>query len=143
MPNRTLNTTVTDTGKPDTSKIGGLIRAHRYVADLTQVKLAQYLGKTQATVSEYELGTVLPPLDVLIQISQLFSKLIGRPVSLYDLTGIEALQDAEAKLPKVSDRAMKLDQILGSLDDSDPLKKYLTDIIKAKSESRDGEVTGN
>ncbi len=48
------------------------IKALRKKRGYTQERLAKELGKTKATVSDYEKGKSLPPLDILLKMSELF-----------------------------------------------------------------------
>ena len=63
------------------NNIGKRIRDLRKKNDLTQEKLADYLGVTYQSVSKWECGDSLPDTDNLITISKLFG------VSLDELVG--------------------------------------------------------
>lgn len=52
--------------------LSGNIRILRKKLGLTQENLAQKLGKTKATVSDYEKGKSLPPLDMLLMMCEIF-----------------------------------------------------------------------
>lgn len=52
------------------------IAQHRIAAGLTQAKLAEILGTTQATISNWESGT-LPRKKMLIKMANVFGCAIG------------------------------------------------------------------
>lgn len=48
------------------------IRANRRAMDLTQREIAEILGRTKETVSQYETGRVTPPMSVMAIYIKLF-----------------------------------------------------------------------
>lgn len=51
--------------------IPDLIKAVRKRHKLTQESLSRMLGKSRPTVTKYELGTVIPPGNILLKIQEL------------------------------------------------------------------------
>ena len=58
------------------------IRDLREDNDLTQAQVAEFLGVKQTTYSKYELGKILVPIDILIQLCEFYhvslDYLVGR-----------------------------------------------------------------
>ena len=58
------------------------IRDLREDNDLTQTQVAEFLGVKQTTYSKYELGKILVPIDILIQLCEFYhvslDYLVGR-----------------------------------------------------------------
>ena len=122
--------------KPEMAYFPKRLRELMDRSGLNQVELERRSSVDQSTISKYLRGTVEPTLESLMALARALR------CSLEDLTGLEALHEVEAKLPAVSDKAMKLAQFIEALDDSDPLKKYLLELIRAKSESHDTGASG-
>ena len=57
----------------DLVKIGKFIAELRKEYKLTQEQLGEKIGVTNKTVSRWENGNYLPPVDILLAISQLFN----------------------------------------------------------------------
>lgn len=55
--------------------IGKNIKAARKKKKLTQVQLANCIGKKEVTIRKYENGTILIPLDALCEISKILDVL--------------------------------------------------------------------
>ncbi|MGF6770651.1 transcriptional regulator with XRE-family HTH domain [Paraburkholderia sp. GAS199] len=53
-------------------RLGKAIARERAAMGLTQEELARALGVTQETISRFERGTVLPPLQRLLQLADVF-----------------------------------------------------------------------
>jgi len=49
------------------------IRVLRKKAGLTQIALAEKLGKTNVTVGDYERGRALPPLNIILELCDILS----------------------------------------------------------------------
>ena len=56
----------------DTKKIGTFLKELRNENGMTQEQLGEKIGVTNKTVSRWENGIFLPPVDILLAISQLF-----------------------------------------------------------------------
>ncbi len=67
--------------------LGLLIKNARKEKGLTQKRLAEKLGLSDAAVNKYEKNTAIPPFDVMIRISNLFN------VSMDYLAGTEKPTD--------------------------------------------------
>ena len=85
------------------NRIGRAIARERAARDLTQEQLAEQLGVEQETVSRFERGLTLPPLQRLIQLADIF-----------DLP-LETLLRGTTNRP--ADEAADIAQMLERLDD--------------------------
>jgi len=62
----------------------GRIRDLRVDADLTQEKIAQMLGVKQNTYSQYELGVLKYPIEVLIKLAVFYDTSVDYLIGLTD-----------------------------------------------------------
>ncbi|WP_454808324.1 helix-turn-helix domain-containing protein [Paraburkholderia fungorum] len=85
------------------NRIGRAIARERTARELTQEQLAEHLGVEQETISRFERGLTLPPLQRLIQLADIF-----------DLP-LEALLRGTTN--RAADEAADIVQMLGRLDD--------------------------
>ena len=84
--------------KMDLVKIGKFISELRKEKVLTQEQLGERVGVTNKTVSRWETGTYLPPADVLMIMSELFSVSVNELLSGRRLTAEEYKEAAEENL---------------------------------------------
>ena len=82
----------------DLVKIGKFISELRKEKGLTQEQLGERVGVTNKTVSRWETGTYLPPADVLMIMSELFSVSVNELLSGRRLTAEEYKEAAEENL---------------------------------------------
>lgn len=82
----------------DLVKIGKFISELRKEKGLTQEQLGEKVGVTNKTVSRWETGTYLPPADVLMIMSELFSVSVNELLSGRRLTEEEYKEAAEENL---------------------------------------------
>ena len=82
----------------DMISIGKFIAALRKEKGLTQEQLGEKLGVTNKTVSRWETGTYLPPAEMLLAMSGLFSVSINEILSGRRLSDEEYRQSAEENL---------------------------------------------
>jgi transcriptional regulator with XRE-family HTH domain len=82
----------------DTVKIGAFIAALRKEKNLTQEALGERLGVTNKTVSRWETGTYLPPVEALKELSELFDVTINELLSGRRLESSEYAAAAEENL---------------------------------------------
>lgn len=75
----------------DMQKIGGFLAELRKDKNLTQEKLGEQLGVTNKTVSRWENGDYLPPVEILQMLGELYR------VSINELLSGERLDDAHYK----------------------------------------------
>lgn len=78
--------------------IGKFIASLRKEKDLTQEQLGEKLGVTNKTVSRWETGTYLPPAEMLLSMSELFSVSINEILSGRRLSDEEYKKSAEENL---------------------------------------------
>lgn len=78
--------------------IGKFISELRKEKGLTQEQLGEAVGVTNKTVSRWETGTYLPPLDALMKMSELFSVSINELLSGKRLDPEEYKEAAEENL---------------------------------------------
>lgn len=76
----------------DMQKIGGFLAELRKGKDLTQDELGERLGVTNKTVSRWENGNYLPPVEILQMLSTLYE------VSMHELLSGERLDAANYKI---------------------------------------------
>lgn len=100
------------------NKIGRAIARERAARELTQEQLAEQLGVEQETISRFERGTTLPPLQRLIQLADIF-----------DLP-LEALLRGTTN--RAADEAAEITQMLGRLDDDgrDFVRRWVTEMCE-------------
>ncbi len=60
------------------------IRALRIDRDLTQQKIADYLGVKQNTYSQYEIGVLNYPLDVVVKLAEFYGTSVDYLLGLTD-----------------------------------------------------------
>lgn len=82
----------------DMVSIGKFIAALRKEQELTQEQLGEKLGVTNKTISRWETGTYLPPAEMLLSMSELFSVSINEILSGRRLSDDEYKQSAEENL---------------------------------------------
>lgn len=85
----------------DLVKIGNFLSELRKEHGFTQEQLGEKLGVTNKTVSRWETGTYLPPADILIMLSELYSLTINEILSGQRLNAVEYQEEAEKKLVEV------------------------------------------
>ena len=82
----------------DMVNIGKFIATLRKEKNLTQEQLGEKLGVTNKTVSRWETGTYLPPAEMLLSMSELFSVSINEILSGRRLSNEEYKKSAEENL---------------------------------------------
>lgn len=65
----------------DNKKIGAFLRDLRKEHNLTQEELGEKLGATNKTISRWETGTYMPPVDILLQMSKLYGVSVNEILS--------------------------------------------------------------
>lgn len=85
----------------DLTKIGGFIAELRKERGLTQEKLAECLGISNKTISRWENGNYLPPVEMLMELSKFFGVSINELLSGKRLVEDEAQSAAEENLKSV------------------------------------------
>lgn len=95
----------------DVKKIGSFLAQLRKERGLTQEQLGERLGVTNKTVSRWENGNYLPPVEMLQILSELYSLTINEILSGQRLTPVEYQERAEENLKAmVEDSAFTLDE---------------------------------
>lgn len=82
------------------TQIGEFIANLRKEHGFTQEQLGEKIGVTNKTVSRWETGTYLPPVDALLTISELFDVSINEILSGKRLSAEEYKEAAEENLQK-------------------------------------------
>lgn len=82
----------------DTIKIGAFLAELRHERHLTQEELGEKLGVTNKTVSRWENGNYMPPVEMLMEISSLYSVSINEILSGKRLEKTEIAQAADINL---------------------------------------------
>lgn len=72
------------------------VKALRKEARMSQAELAEKLHITQTSVSQWETGKSEPSIDVLTQMSEIFSVPVGYILGREDLNGDRSLQKEKA-----------------------------------------------
>ena len=57
----------------DLIKIGGFLQTLRKEKSLTQEQLAEIIGVSRRTISQWETGNNMPDLDVLVELADFYS----------------------------------------------------------------------
>lgn len=111
--------------------LGDRIRKHREIHKLTQKQLSSQLGLTPKMISFYEHNERVPPIDIIIKLSQIFSvttdHLLGlapeHPIPITDKKdGLSSEEKKMLDLFRALDRDYK-DIILGELKKCEKLQK--------------------
>lgn len=82
----------------DMQKIGSFLTVLRKERGLTQAQLGEQLGVTNKTVSRWETGTYLPPVEMLQQLSELYGITINEILSAQRLEERQFREKAEENL---------------------------------------------
>ncbi len=82
----------------DMVKIGSFLAELRKERKLTQAELGEKLGVTNKTVSRWETGSYMPPVEVLEELSNLYGLTINELLSGRKLTAEEYRKMAESNI---------------------------------------------
>ena len=82
----------------DMVKIGAFLAELRKEHKLTQAELGERLGVSNKTVSRWETGTYLPPVEMLQELSSLYSLSINELISGERLDTAEYVEKAEENI---------------------------------------------
>lgn len=94
----------------DTVKIGKFLSELRRERELTQEQLGESLGVTNKTVSRWENGNYMPPVEMLMELSKFYGVSINEILSGRRLDHDEAQTAAEENLKSVlSDSSFSLE----------------------------------
>lgn len=85
----------------DTVKIGKFLAELRREKELTQEQLAERLGTSNKTISRWENGNYMPPVEMLVLISEFYEVSINEILSGKRLEEPEEKQAAEENLKEV------------------------------------------
>lgn len=85
----------------DLVRIGKFIAELRKELNLTQAQLADIIGVTNKTISRWETGTYLPPVEGLLQMSELFGVSMNELISGKRLSDKEYKKSAEENIAQV------------------------------------------
>lgn len=82
----------------DTVKIGKFLAMLRHERNLTQEQLAEQLGTSNKTISRWENGNYMPPVEMLMELSEFYSVSINEILSGRRLESEEVESAAEENL---------------------------------------------
>lgn len=82
----------------DTVKIGRFLKELRKEQNLTQEQLGEKVGVTNKTVSRWETGTYMPPIECLVILSELYGVSINEIIAGQRLSQVEFAEAAEENL---------------------------------------------
>ncbi len=85
----------------DTVKIGKFLSELRREQELTQEQLAEKLGTSNKTISRWENGNYMPPVEMLMELSKFYGVSINEMLSGKRLDETEAQSAAEENLKSV------------------------------------------
>ncbi len=85
----------------DTVKIGKFLAELRRERELTQEQLAEKLGTSNKTISRWENGNYMPPVEMLCELSEFYGVSINELISGKRLEEREEKQAAEENLKEV------------------------------------------
>jgi DNA-binding XRE family transcriptional regulator len=84
----------------------------RKKAGYTQTKLAELINKTPTTISDYEKGKVLPPVDIVLKLCEIFQvnvdDFINRDIELEGITDKQAELEVLKKQHNTTDTKLLL-----------------------------------
>lgn len=89
----------------DTVKIGKFLSELRRERELTQEQLAEILGTSNKTISRWENGNYMPPVEMLMELSKFYEVSINEILSGKRLEQGEEKQAAEENLKAVLDES--------------------------------------
>ena len=101
----------------DTVLIGKFLSELRHEQKLTQEQLGERLGISNKTVSRWENGNYMPPVEMLLELSQLYN------VSVNEILSGKRLDDAESKTAAEENLKAVLEESPFSVEDK---KRYFT-----------------
>lgn len=90
----------------DMQKIGSFLGSLRKEAHLTQEELGDKLGVTNKTISRWETGTYLPPVEMLQLLSKFYNVTINEILSGERLGDADYKVNAEKNIVKALDTSM-------------------------------------
>lgn len=82
----------------DTIKTGRFLAELRHERELTQEQLAERLGISNKTISRWENGSYMPPVEMLAELSELYGVSINEIISGKRLDGFEEKKAADENL---------------------------------------------
>ncbi len=82
----------------DMVKIGGFLAELRKERNLTQAELGEKLGVTNKTISRWETGNYMPPVDMLVELSTMYGLTINELLSGKKLSTEEYKEMAESNI---------------------------------------------
>lgn len=85
----------------DTVKIGRFLSELRHERELTQEQLGERLGISNKTVSRWENGNYLPPVEMLMELSEFYGVSINEILSGRRLCGADVQPAAEENIKSV------------------------------------------
>lgn len=83
-------------------KIGSAIRRFRTMTELTRAQLAQKIGITDAQLAHYEANRVIPSIQVLRRMADVFKEVLG-PSALF-IKQIEESNEKTEILPAIAEK---------------------------------------
>lgn len=89
----------------DIKVVGAYLAELRKENNLTQEQLGEKLGVTNKTISRWETGTYLPPVDILEKLSDMYGITINEIISGRALTETEYKKEAEKNIKSVLNRS--------------------------------------
>ena len=106
----------------NTAKIGAFLASLRKEKGLTQEQLGEKMGVSNKTVSRWETGNYLPPVEMLQQLSSFYGITINEILSGERLSEDTFLEKAEEYCIKQGKRYLRLDSAVGN----QTLEEYYT-----------------
>lgn len=92
----------------DVSKTGEFLRKLRKEQNLTQEQLGEKIGVDNKTVSRYETGKYVPPVDILLQLSALYNVTVNELLSGERLATADYQHKAEENIVASLKKSQKL-----------------------------------
>lgn len=94
----------------DVQKIGIFLAELRKEKGWTQEQLGQQIGVTNKTVSRWEKGNYMPPVEMLLELSKLYHVSINEIVSGQRLTEAEYIEKAEENIQVALESSFSLQE---------------------------------
>lgn len=85
----------------DTKSIGQFLAKMRKEHNMTQEQLGEKIGVTNKTISRWETGAYMPPVDILVKLSEIYGITINEILSGRKVNASEYKQVAEKNIKSV------------------------------------------
>lgn len=96
----------------DTRKTGNFLRELRREHGMTQEQLGERIGVTNKTVSRWETGTYMPPIECLRELGDIYSVSINEILAGERLEGEQYREAADSNISEVMESSDRFERIM-------------------------------